>query len=305
VALRARIIARLKDATARCGINALRLSGLYDGYWQHWRGPLFDYAESNGVHILPVHYYTPIPSATDTESARRPNALSGLKIDVGAAQQRVQSLLNTFSDGISRLLSDQSAFKTSNAGFAPLDAAILYSVIRDGRPNRIIEIGSGMSTVVMAAAIRDGALDTKLTCIEPYLPSYLKDNAVNAEIIEKPLQEVSLDRFRRLEAGDILFIDSTHVVRFNSDVVYEILEILPVLKSGVIVHVHDIFLPDDYPAEWLKQHRYFWNEQYMLQAFLSMNPNFQIEIPVHAIKAGFNLNVTSSVDPASFWMRRL
>jgi predicted O-methyltransferase YrrM len=305
VTLHARITARIKDATARFGISALKLSGLYSGYWQHWRGPLFEYAESKGVHVLPVHYYSPIPGPVDRESVRRQNALSGLKIDIGAAQRRARSLIDNYAEGISSLLSGQGAFKPSNSSFAPLDAAILYGVIRDEKPRRIIEIGSGMSTIVMAAAVRDGTLETKLTCIEPYLPSYLVDNSFNAEIIERPLQDVSLDRFRSLEAGDILFIDSTHVVRFNSDVVYEILEILPILKPGVIVHVHDIFLPNDYPQEWLEESRFFWNEQYMLQAFLSMNANFQIEIPAHAIKADFDFSAISSTISTSFWMRRL
>ena len=86
--------------------------------------------------------------------------------------------------------------------------------------------------------------------------------------------------------------------------VYEILEIMPTLAPGVILHVHDIFLPDDYPEAWLRTFRFFWNEQYMLQAFLSMNPNFRIEIPVHAIKDQLDFVSSSDVEPASFWMRR-
>src|SRR5262249_2682880 len=131
-----------------------------------------------------------------------------------------------------------------------------------------------------------------------------------SNIIESPLQEVPLSPFQDLEAGDILFIDSTHVVRFDSDVVYEILEILPVLKPGVVIHVHDIFLPNDYPNEWLKESRFFWTEQYMLQAFLSMNPHFSIDLPVNAISTRLSPDITSmlpksSVYPASFWIRRI
>jgi hypothetical protein len=108
----------------------------------------------------------------------------------------------------------------------------------------------------------------RFTYIEPFLPSYLRPASPHiSNIIEKPLQDVGLDKLERLEANDIFFIDSTHVVRYGSDVVYEILEILPSLCPGAIIHIHDIFLPDDYPEQWLSQDRYSWNEQYMLRPF--------------------------------------
>src|ERR1035437_347813 len=143
-----------------------------------------------------------------------------------------------------------------------------------------------MSSFVIADALRGaGFTNANFTCIEPFLPDYLSPSLPGiSEIIERPLQDVDLERFKQLECNDILFIDSTHVVRYGSDVVYEILEILPILRPGVIVHVHDIFFPDDYPQRWLNRDRFFWNEQYMLQAFLCMNPHFQIDIPAHAIR---------------------
>ena len=167
---------------------------------------------------------------------------------------------------------------------------------------------------MISDALRDAnLLDTRFTCIEPFLPSYLRPAPPQiSEILEKPLQDVGLDKFEQLEANDILFIDLTHVVRYGSDVVYEILEILPSLRPGVIIHIHDIFLPDDYPERWLSQDRYFWNEQYMLQAFLCMNSHFKIEIPVHAVKnrisRSFGAIVLASdlsVIPTSLWLRRI
>src|SRR5260370_42692915 len=119
-----------------------------------------------------------------------------------------------------------------------------------------------MRTVIITAALRGaGMTETIFSCIDPLLPDYLKTNQTSfRRTIERPLQEIPLERFRELEEGDILFIDSTHVVRFDSDVVYEILEIMPLLRPGVIIHVHDIFYPNDYPERWLQNYRFFWSE---------------------------------------------
>jgi predicted O-methyltransferase YrrM len=305
-----KLMHRARSAIAKIGLRALRLSGFYRSYWQHWRGGIFDYAEAQGLHILPVHYYSPIPSSVDTARRRRPNKMTGVKIDFEAGAVRAAHLIEMHRRGIDEVLAGAGGYKTDNGGFFPLDAALLYAIIRDVKPKRIIEIGSGMSTLVMLSAMRELGRSVDLTCIEPYLPAYLKArrSEINT-VIESPLQDLSTELFGVLESGDILFIDSTHVVRFDSDVVFEILEILPTLKPGVIVHVHDIFLPNDYPQEWLTEHRFFWSEQYMLQAFLSMNPNFQIEIPVAAIKDMISLDgvlrPTSNIQATSLWMRRL
>jgi len=235
--------------------------------------------------------------------------MAGISFDVNAGADRASRLIEKYRPSIDAMLTGVSGYNVKNSGFHPLDAAVLYGMIRSERPRRIIEIGSGMSTVAMLAAIKDGETKTELICIEPYLPEYLKARRAEiSEIVEKPLQEVPLSKFSELEPGDILFIDSTHVVRFESDVVYEILEILPRLKPGVIIHVHDIFFPNDYPAIWLKQHRFFWAEQYMLQAFLSMNSDFTIEIPLHAAKDMMDLSgplaPSATIETTSLWMRR-
>jgi predicted O-methyltransferase YrrM len=303
---------RVQSSIAKAAVGALRFSGLYEGYWQHWRGDLFDYAERAGIHILPVHYYSPIPSQSDFSRKRRPNRMTGIDLDISSGAARADFLLKKYKDQIANFLEGPNDYNPTNSGFHPLDAALLYASVSEAKPKRIVEIGSGMSTFVIANALRDQHLaETNFTCIEPFLPEYLRLNRETiSEIIERPLQEVPIERFSELEANDILFIDSTHVVRFDSDVVYEILEILPVLKAGVIIHIHDIFLPDDYPEAWLKRHRYFWSEQYMLQAFLSMNPHFKIEIPVHAVKQMLPSDdilqpASSDVEAVSLWMRRI
>lgn len=304
-----RFLHKMKNAMAKAGLHALSRSGFYDDYWQHWRGELFEVAERSGFHILPVHYYSPIPTNADLRRPRRKNRMNGVALDIPAAILKASDLINKYRPEIDAVIGGVGGYDSSNGAFYPLDAALLFAIIREERPRRIIEIGSGSSTLVMLSAIKDGGSQTKLTCIEPYLPSYLDPHRPQiSTLLEKPLQEVPIEIFSELESGDILFIDSTHVVRFDSDVVFEILDILPILKPGVIVHVHDIFLPEDYPQEWLAQHRFFWNEQYMLQAFLSMNPHFKIEVPVSAIKYMLNLDgpllPKSEIEVTSLWMRR-
>jgi hypothetical protein len=119
--------------------------------------------------------------------------------------------------------------------------------------------------------------DTKLICIEPYPGEILRNGFPGlTTLIERPAQEITLNEFEALGANDILFIDSSHVSKIGSDVNYLYLEILPRLKPGVIVHMHDIFLPQEYPTVWITQKMRFWNEQYLLQAFLAFNSGFEV-----------------------------
>ena len=162
-----------------------------------------------------------------------------------------------------------------------MDAFILHALIRDLKPKRIIEIGSGFSTMIAGDALRkneeDGAEPCHFTAIEPYPnPSVRAGIDGVTELVEKKVQDVPVERFEELGPNDILFIDSSHVLKVGSDVYYEFLEILPRIQSGVYVHVHDIFLPWDYPRSWIVDKQRFWNEQYLLQAFLACNTDFEV-----------------------------
>ena len=292
---------RARELAAKAGIFALKASGFYEGYWNHWRGSIFDYAEGRGLHILPVHYYSPVP-----RSGAKPRH-SQLPIDAESGRSKLETMLSKYSRELEALFTS-SRYDPTNAAFGPLDAATLYCMIRETRPNRIIEIGSGHSTIVASEAIKASDYSPEFICIEPYLPDYLRDTPAEvSKIIETPLQKVPLEWFGSLGEGDLLFIDSTHVVRFGSDVLYEYLTILPALAKGVRIHVHDIFLPNDYPVRWLKESRFFWNEQYLLEALLLMNPSFKVEVPVNAVTQSLELPdfPPSDVDPASFWMLRV
>ncbi|MEM8520122.1 class I SAM-dependent methyltransferase [Flavobacterium sp. PL12] len=173
-------------------------------------------------------------------------------------------------------------YQFENGSYSYTDGVILYSMIRYSQPKRIIEVGSGHSSMVM--------LDTNelffknqidLTFIEPYperLYSLMKDSdKEKATVLESDVQLIPLSVFEELESGDILFIDSTHVSKTGSDVNYMLFEILPILKSGVLIHFHDVFYPFEYPKEWVFQGRN-WNENYILRAFLMYNENFEIKL---------------------------
>ena len=121
--------------------------------------------------------------------------------------------------------------------------------------------------------IEDSDYTCKHICIEPYESDWLRK--INVEIVKERVEKIDISFFEKLEANDILFIDSSHIIRPQGDVLFEYLEILPILKSGVLVHIHDIFTPEDYPDEWVNN-AIFWNEQYLLEAFLCCNNDFSI-----------------------------
>jgi predicted O-methyltransferase YrrM len=144
------------------------------------------------------------------------------------------------------------------------------------RPRRIIEVGSGFSTAVMLDACDELSLHPNITCIEPY-PERLKSllrTTDKVEIIDSAVQKVPQTLFQELGRGDILFIDSTHVMKSGSDVHYELFEILPTLQPGVVIHFHDLPYPFEYPLKWVFDQNYSWNEAYAVRAFLMYNRQF-------------------------------
>ena len=153
-------------------------------------------------------------------------------------------------------------------------------MIRLFKPGRIIEIGAGNSTLIASGAVQankkeDPARDCVHVCVEPHERPWLEE--LDITTIRQRVEELGVDLFSSLEENDILFIDSSHIIRPQGDVVFEILEILPTLKPGVFVHFHDIFTPKDYLNEWLIDEVMFWNEQYILEAFLSFNNRFRVK----------------------------
>ena len=255
-----------------------------------------------GYHVRPIHYYEPVPDfrSITTEQLERRREFRCIEFDWDA-QLRLLRELCAYRD----------EFETAdfqNDYFNGFDAAVYYSLIRYLKPRRVIEIGSGYSTRIAQNALTRNADGGTLTCIEPYPEERLNGLRLTVEVIQKRVEEIDVDFFSQLEANDILFIDSSHTVKFGSDVCYEFLEVLPALSPGVWIHVHDIFFPHDYPAEWLLKRRLALNEQYLLEAFLSFNREFQVALANHWLTLEHEAVVKelwpSESMSSSFWFYR-
>jgi len=205
-------------------------------------------------------------------------------------------------------------FYVNNPAFSTADADLYYLLIRNKKPARIIEVGSGFSTRVALSAIqknKEEGIITKLTCIEPYEMPWL-DKQEGIELIRKKIEDVSPEVFGELNEGDILFIDSSHIIRPGNDVLVEYLEILPLLKKGVMIHIHDIFSHRDYPEKWITEEHRFWNEQYLLEAFLYFNHSFKVLFSVNHLQHDYFektsqtlLHMQRNAEPGSFWIERI
>jgi hypothetical protein len=168
-------------------------------------------------------------------------------------------------------------FFTNNGRFEWLDSRALFVMLREVTPKKIVEVGSGYSSLLMADVNRrflEGRAE--LICIEPFPPEFLLRGVPGvSSILQRKVQDSGIS-FEDLEANDILFIDSSHVSKTGSDVNYLILNVLPRLAPGVMIHFHDIFLPRDYPWEWVVNQRRSWNEQYLVQAMLMFSHGFEV-----------------------------
>ena len=253
-----------------------------------------DLSDRWGYHIRPIHYYEPLPDfrSITTEQINRRRTYPGIDFRWDEQLTLVNELA-AYNDELREL-----EFDFDNAFFNGFDAAVYYSLIRRLQPQRVVEIGGGYSTQIANNALARNRTG-KLTCIEPYPEERLNGAKLDIELITKRVEEIDLDFFSSLKANDILFIDSSHTVKFGSDVCFEFLEVLPNLKPGVWIHVHDIFFPHDYPEEWLIKRRQAWNEQYLLEAFLSFNSQFSVQL------ANYWICLDHLDEAARLWRRAL
>jgi hypothetical protein len=202
-------------------------------------------------------------------------------------------------------------FHDGNGLFESLDSRSLYCMLRGRAPAKMIEVGSGYSSLLSADVNRRflGGR-TEIACIEPYPPDFLSELPAGiSELIPKRVEEVGVAPFLALQAGDFLFIDSSHVSKTGSDVNFLYLEVLPRLASGVIVHLHDIFLPDEYPRDWVLEEERSWNEQYLLQALLIHSRAFRVLFASHCASLFLADQVESVFGSryggGSFWMEKI
>jgi len=232
------------------------------------------------------HYYSPVPSHNDVLEYLDSRSSNKTELpDIALNKKDQFKLLENyqgFYDELPFPEKQQQGFRYyyDNNCFSYSDAIFLYSFLRKHQPKRIIEIGSGFSSAVMLDTIdKFIPFHPEITFIEPYpdrLNSLLASHdREQVKLINKRIQVVPPELFLSLEAGDLLFIDSTHVVKCGSDLQQLLFNILPLLPVGIFVHFHDVFYPFDYPSDWLEKGRY-WNENYFLRAFLSHNSDWNI-----------------------------
>jgi methyltransferase family protein len=238
-----------------------------------------------GITVSPNHYYWPVPDFRELESRKWPADEEPVGVDL-ALDRQMDFLKTVVPQYRSEWASDSAPFFSvnynySNGFFETVDAEIAYCLVRHYKPRRIVEVGGGYSSRVMAAALDlnfklDGVRGELIT-IDPY-PDRFPKKALSdrVHLITGTVQDVDLDVFLSLRSGDFLFLDSSHVVGIGSDVVREYLEIVPRVAGGVLIHAHDIFIPADYPREAVLHNLAFWSEQYLLQALLMFNPRFEV-----------------------------
>ncbi len=205
----------------------------------------------------------------------------------------------------------------NNHYFESGDAEYFYSLIRCLRPHMIVEIGAGFSSLIAAEAIRANRADNsgyacRHVCIEPFEHPWLAE--LDIELVRTPAERCDPALFAALSARDILFIDSSHMIRPQGDVVFAYLELLPSLPPDVFVHIHDIFTPRDYLESWVIDLVYFWNEQYLVEAFLSFNRSFEVIGALNYLKHHYPNELKAAFpvlaqqfetrEPGSLWLRK-
>ena len=241
-------------------------------------------------------FYSPLPSVSALQKTvdrwSKPSELIGIDCRLEDMKAKLKHVLSKYGPEYQRKANHKEiGAKGYGPGFPVLDSMLLYCMMRDRKPQRYLEIGSGVSTYycLLAAAenLREGT-KTKITCIDPYPQSALV-SIPEINMIKKEVQDAGTSDFERLNPGDVLFIDSTHIVKLDGDVPFLYLEALPRLKKGVIIHVHDIHFPynSPYPHKYYvfgEKRPVFWTEAMLLQAFLSFNDSYRILLSVPLIR---------------------
>jgi Methyltransferase domain len=266
--------------------------------------------ERHGFHVTPVHFYEPIP---DTQSLpetlwSQPSELVGIDMNDSMQLDLLRNHFPKFRDEYNNLSVEPPLGQ--KRPFRGVDALVAYCVIRHFQPELIAEVGSGWSSLLLGQVAAKNK-NSALICIDPFPRDLLRKGFPGLRsLIEKKIQDIDLEFFSQLGSGNVLFIDSSHTVKIGGDVNYLFLEVLPRLRPGVIVHVHDIFLPFEYRRDWVLDEFRFWTEQYILQAFLTFNSEFEVLLSnsylnhyhQQELKAAFP--GLSSWAGGSFWMRR-
>jgi hypothetical protein len=276
----------------------------------------FDLFEAHGVHLLKTGFLSPIPVVGELDSRvwETPSDLVGVDMNVELQRRHLLEYFPRFRSEYDAFRmepsDDPDEFYLDNTYFSGTDALVLHCMIRHYRPQLVIEVGSGFSTKITARALALNGIG-EMECVEPYPTNDIRGvfPAVKKVHVTK-VEDIDLEVFLGLTDGDVLFIDSSHVSRIGGDVNFLYLEVLPRLAPGVLVHIHDIFLPFEYKEEFLKEYHLFWNEQYMFHAFMAFNSDFEVLFANSFMSATHpnDMRKVFAKSPwwggGSFWIRR-
>ena len=284
---------------------------------------LFPVWQGLGFYLIPNHFYEPIPDTRTLSDKIWTEQLTLNSINFFIKDQF--KLLGTITKKFKKEYlefplnptNDHFQYYVNNSSFGSVDGEILYCIIRYFKPKKIIEIGSGFSSLLAESGLKKNkqyGQNSKFTIIDPYPSENIRSNFPRKfSLIKKRVQDVHPSQFLELENNDILFIDSTHVLKIGSDLHFLFLKILPILKKGVIVHFHDIFLPKEYPKDHVLKRYYFYNEQYFLYTFLLFNNSFKVLLASSYLNSNYRKILTKyfpsltrkKSNPASFWIQKI
>jgi Methyltransferase domain len=276
------------------------------------------YAAGIGLDVVPRGFYSPLPAVDELpeEVWTRRSPLEGIHFDSAEQLQFVKENLARhipefdpdFDTGTSC-----GSYDIRNLAYDEVDSELLYAFVRFLRPARVIELGSGFSSLVLAHACEANRMDGNACAYEifdPHPRPFIRELPGLTGQHESPAQDVPIEAFEALGENDILFVDTTHTVKIGSEVNRIVLDVLPRLASGVVVQFHDIFSPWEYHRHWIEGD-WKWNEQYLLQAFLSMNPSYEVLVSCQALVRERAEELAKLVPtlrresaPSAFWMRR-
>jgi len=274
-------------------------------------------ADRLGLQVMLKTYYSPIPDlhGLPAETWSTADPMRGIGFDLDA---QTTFLHEELSEPLRAFVPDETVgadyrYDVNNPSYPLPDARALFAIVRRLRPRSIVELGSGQTSRVIAQACRMNAVDGHESTYRAFDPFPTAVDAGLPGLTDLALvdaQAVPEDVFSELSSGDILFVDTTHTVKLGSEVNRIILRVLPILAPGVLVHFHDIHLPYEYPRYLIEDYGLCWSEQYLLQAFLCLNPSFEVLCAVHALcrdrpEAAAAAGLASKgQDGGAFWIRR-
>jgi Methyltransferase domain len=274
-------------------------------------------ADRVGLQLMLKTYYSPIPDlrGLPAEIWSEADPMRGIRFDLDA---QVAFLDEELSESLREFAPDDTvgpeySYNVHNVSYPLPDARLLFAFVRQVRPQSIVELGSGQTSRVIAQACRMNEADgheTTYRAFDPF-PIAIDANLPGlTDLVRIDAQSVPEEVFTGLRSGDVLFVDTTHTVKLGSEVNRIVLRLLPLLATGVLVHFHDICLPYEYPRYLFEDYALYWAEQYLLQAFLCMNPSFEVLCAVHALcrdrpKAATTAGLADEGQSGgAFWIRR-